>query len=649
MDKNPFLIPEIGQIEKKDKKVSEGQEWEETLVDSGPFRPRTVKPLFDYKKFKWVYFVIFTIFIVVWGRVFHLQIITGNDLRSAAEENRYRIYNLSAPRGVFYDRNNSLLVKNVPAFDLVAIPADLPKEKDKKEEIVNMINQIVNLKEEEKDIFLNNTNSDSYEPVLVKKNVEREVALIMEAEVDKFKGIKVEKNPIREYIYPEEFSHILGYIGKISEKELEDLGKINNDYQLIDYVGKEGVEKKYEKNLKGIKGKKQVEVDSIGNVRKTVAKEESVEGQDLILTIDKDLQLKSREILQNSIDKAKASKGVCITMNPKNGEVLSLVNIPSYDNNLFSTGIKVEDYKKLLNDPDKPLYNRAASGIYPPGSTIKPVMAAAGLQEGIIDINTTIIDRGSIDVVNKYNSDIVYHFVGWERSGLGPMNLYSAMAKSSDIYFYYVGGGYEDFEGLGAEKIIQYYRKFGLGSKTGIDLPTEVEGLIPTPAWKERVKEEQWYLGDTYHVSIGQGDLLTTPLQVLSWTATVANGGQVLRPYLVKEGVDRDKNILFKNEKNIVREGFIDDTHIEQVQRAMRETVLSGSGKLLSNLPVSSAGKTGTAQHGGGEETHASFIAFAPYEDPEIAIMVLVEDGGGGHDVAVPVANEVLKWYFGNK
>jgi penicillin-binding protein 2 len=229
------------------------------------------------------------------------------------------------------------------------------------------------------------------------------------------------------------------------------------------------------------------------------------------------------------------------------------------------------------------------------------------------------------------------------------MNLYSAMAESSDIYFYYVGGGYEDFNGLGADKIIQYYRKFGLGSKTGIDLPTEAEGLIPTPAWKEEVKGEEWYLGDTYHISIGQGDLLTTPLQVLSWTATVANGGQVLRPYLVKEGVDREKNVIFKNEKNVIREGFISDEYIDQVKRAMRETVLSGSGKLLSGLPVSSAGKTGTAQHGGSDKTHAWYTAYAPYEDPEIALVVLIEEGGEGHDAAVPVANDILKWYFENK
>ncbi len=646
MEKNPFIIPEIGHIEKKNKKGNEGYEWEETLVDSGPFRPRTVKPLFDYKKFKWVYFVIFIIFTIVWSRVFYLQIMSGDNLRSAAEENRYRIYNLSAPRGVIYDRNNNLLVKNIPAFDLVVIPADLPKNFEGKSNMLNDINKIISLDDEEKDIFLNETNNDSYEPVLVKKNLVRDEALIMEAKLDNFIGIKIEKNPIRDYLYPEEFAHILGYIGKISQEELEES---NNDYQAIDYIGKEGVEKKYENNLKGTKGKKQVEVDSVGNVRKTVAKEDAAEGQDLILTIDKDLQLESRRLLEEGLNKAKAKKGVCIAMNPKTGEILSFVNIPSYDDNLFSKGIKLEDYNKFLNDPDKPLYNRAVNGIYPPGSTIKPVMASAGLQEGVINENTTITDNGSIDVTNMYDASTVYHFVGWEKSGLGPMNVYSAIAKSSDIYFYYVGGGYEDFKGLGADKIIQYFRKFGLGAKTGIDLPSEAEGLIPTPAWKQEVKGEEWYLGDTYHISIGQGDLLTTPLQVLSWTSTVANGGQVLRPYLVKEGIDQDKNVIFENKKNVIRENFIDNKYINQVQRAMRETVLSGSGRLLSDLPVSSAGKTGTAQHGGSDQTHAWYTAYAPFEDPEIVLVVLVEEGGEGNEVAAPIANEILKWYFNNK
>jgi penicillin-binding protein 2 len=638
----------VGQIKNNSSNKNPGYEWEETLVDTGPFRPRTVKPLFNYEKFRWVYFIIFLIFLVILGRVFYLQILMGENLRSAAEENRYRIYTLSAPRGVIYDRNNNLLVRNVPAFDLVIIPADLPKGNDEREKIWENINSLIVLEEGEREIFHNDVNLDSYQPILVKKNISREDALMLETKIKDFPGIKIEKVPIREYVLADDFSHILGYIGKINSDELEEVKKTDDTYQPIDYIGKDGIEKRYEKNLKGKVGREQVEVDSLGNVKKTVAKEEPIVGQNLVLTIDKDLQAKVTEFLGEGIRDANTKKGVCIVMDVKSGEILSLVSLPSFDNNLFSEGISEEDYNALISNPEKPLYNRAVSGLYPPGSTIKPVIAAGGLQEGTISANTTINDAGVIDVPNKYNPDIVYHFVGWERSGLGLMNLYSAIAKSSDIYFYYLGGGYEDFKGLGAEKIIQYYRKFGLGKKTGIDLPDEADGLIPTFSWKEEVKGEEWYLGDTYHISIGQGDLLTTPLQVLSWTATIANGGEFLQPHILKEFMSNE-DVIYKNEKKVNREKFINDEYINLIQRAMRETVLDGSGRSLSGLPISVAGKTGTAQHKEDKENHAWFTAFAPYEDPEIAVVVLAEEGGDGDKAAVPIAGKVLEWYFSEK
>lgn len=643
---DPFDIDEVGDASGSNKE--KGFEWEETLVDTGPFRPRTVKPLFNYKKFKWIYFLIVFIFLIILSRLFYLQVYMGDDLRVAAEENRYRIYTLSAPRGVIYDRKNNLLVRNVPAFDLVLTPADL-NDNAGFENIWQGLSNLIELNQEEKNNILTNLDFESYEPVLIKENISREEALVLETNIDDFVGVKIEKVPIREYLYPDDFSHVLGYIGKINEKELKANEKQNLDYKLIDYIGKEGIEKKYEKDLRGISGKKQVEVDSVGNIKKVVAEEEPQSGNNLVLTIDKDLQAKSEEILQSWIKKAKAKKGVAISLNPKNGEILSIVSIPSYDNNVFSKGIDSEEYKKLIEDPDKPLYNRVISGIYPPASTIKSVMAAAGLQEGVINAETTIEDRGSIDVPNKYNPDIVYHFVGWERSGLGLMNVYSAVAKSSDIYFYYVGGGYEDFDGLGVEKIIEYYRKFGMGSKTGIDLPGEAEGLIPTPSWKEEVKQESWYLGDTYHISIGQGDLLTTPLQVLCWTAVFANGGELVKPYLLKDITSNTGDVIYSSQKKTVRKDFINNNYIDIVKRAMRETVLNGSGKSLSDLPFAAAGKTGTAQHGGSDKTHSWFTSFAPYEDPEIVTVVLVEEGGEGHDIAVPATKEILQWYFDNK
>jgi penicillin-binding protein 2 len=292
------------------------------------------------------------------------------------------------------------------------------------------------------------------------------------------------------------------------------------------------------------------------------------------------------------------------------------------------------------------LYNRAISGLYPPGSTIKPIVAAAGLQEGVITPQTIIHDTGAIDVPHKYNPNIVYHFVGWNKAGLGPVNLFSALALSSDIYFYYVGGGYKEFQGLGVENLIKYYKNFGLGEKLGIDLPGEASGIIPTPEWKETTKHEEWYLGDTYHISIGQGDLLVTPLQVAAWTACIASNGKLFRPFLVKKIIDNNGNVMQESKGDIIREGFIKNEYIELVKKGMRETVLSGSAQSLSSLPYEIAGKTGTAQHGGSDKTHAWFAGFAPYDHPKVVILVLVEDGGEGSKVAVPIAGKILDWYF---
>lgn len=645
MSKNPFEFSTFGEIKKKPDSKS-GHEWEESVVDAGPFRPQTVKLLFDFHKLKWVYFVIFFVFLVIFGRLFYLQIILGDTLRRAAEENRYRIHEVVAPRGVIYDRNNNLLVKNVPAFDVVIIPADLPKGEDKRKKIRDELKLLINLSPEEQENLTKEVNYKSFEPILIKKNIPQDQALILETKLAEFPGVRVEKNPIREYLTSVDFSHILGYVGKISKDDLENDKEQN--YQLTDFIGKDGLEKIYEKTLRGSNGKEQVEVDSGGNIIKVVASQKPVVGQNLVLTINRDLQIKAKEFLEQGLKSARAKRGAVIILDPENGEVLSLVSVPSFDNNIFNKSSLGNDYNALISNPDQPLYNRAISGLYPPGSTIKPVVASAGLQEGKITSTTIINDTGSIDVPHKYNPDIVYHFVGWNKSGLGPVNIFSAIALSSDIYFYYVGGGYKDFQGLGAENLYKYYKDFGLGEKLGIDLPGESGGIIPTPEWKKSTKNEEWYLGDTYHIAIGQGDLLVTPLQVAAWTACIASEGKLFQPFILKKIVDNNGDIIQENKSKIIREVAVKNEYFKIVKRGMRETVLSGSAKSLSSLPYEIAGKTGTAQHGGSDKTHAWFVGFAPYNQPKVAILVLVEDGGEGSAVAVPIASKILEWYFNN-
>lgn len=645
--KDPFSIDnQILDEESKDKKITSskrGEEWEETLMETNEEEEvRTVQPLFNYTKIKWLYLIVILIFLVLAGRIFYLQVIASESFRKAAEENRFRVQVIRAPRGIIYDSQRNLLVHNIPSFDVVAIPADLPENTGERGEIWQTLKDLVSLTEEELNEALTDVDYSSYQPILLKRGIEREKALILETKIKDLAGIVLEKNSIRQYSDAEFFSHILGYTGKISQEELEK----RENYLFNDYIGKSGLELYYESTLRGKNGKEQIEVSSIGKPERILAKEESKAGSDLALSLDKDLQKEMYEILKSGMVKAGSSRATAIAINPQNGEILALASLPSYDNNLFAKGISEKDYQRLAQDQDRPLFLRAISGTYPPGSTIKPVMAAAGLQEGIITKNTIINDTGVINVSHEHDPNITYTFYGWDRGGLGPMNIFSAIAKSSDIYFYTVGGGQDslNIKGLGVEKIAEYFKKFGLESKLGIDLPNEAEGLVPTPEWKEKIKQEMWYLGDTYHISIGQGDLLVTPLQVVSWTATIANGGTLYKPHLVKQVISPDGSTQ-DIQPDVIQSDFISSYNMNLVRQGMRETIISGSGLALADLPIKVAGKTGTAETGKGT-THAWFACFAPYENSEIALVVLVEEGGEGHEVAVPIAKDILKWYF---
>lgn len=331
-------------------------------------------------------------------------------------------------------------------------------------------------------------------------------------------------------------------------------------------------------------------------------------------------------------------------MDPRNGKILALVSLPSYDNNIFTDPANKNKINDILFDPFSPMIDRSISGRYPPGSTIKPVMSIAALSEGIIDKNTIIMDNGVLNIYGR-------NYFGWNRSGLGSMNVISALAQSSDIFFYTVGGGYENFKGLGVDKIDEYFWKFNLGKKLGIDLPGEIDGLVPTKEWKSSKEDNKtWNIGDTYNISIGQGDLLVTPLQVASWTSVFANKGTIYKPYLVERIISSDSGSIIKEYgPQAIKENFIDQKYIKIVRDGMREVVLSGSGESLRELNVKAAGKTGTAEFGTKGRTHAWFTVFAPYDNPEIVLTVLIEGGGEGGINAVPVAKDVLSWYFEDK
>ncbi|OGZ92182.1 MAG: hypothetical protein A2549_03525 [Candidatus Staskawiczbacteria bacterium RIFOXYD2_FULL_37_10] len=404
--------------------------------------------------------------------------------------------------------------------------------------------------------------------------------------------------------------------------------------------------------MRGTPGQKKEVKTASGIEQGTEILSEPEPGYNLVLNIDAGLQERIYNALGKSLENVGAKKGAAVAMDPKTGAVLALVSYPSYDNNLFSGGISQEDYDNLQNDVNQPLFNRAIQGQYPTGSTIKPFEAAAALQEKLISPTKQINDPGYILVPNQYDPSIVYRYGGVAPHGW--VDMKKALAVSSNIYFYTIGGGYEDQKGLGPTKIKEYLSLFGWNEKTGIDLPSEFSGLIPDPDWKKRVKGEGWWDGDTYNLSIGQSDLQTTPLQVASAYCAIANGGTLYKPQIVNKiisGSPGSSQLVKQFSPEVIRSNFIDPENLEIVREGMRDGVVQpyGLSTYLNDLPFSVAAKTGTAEIGYKDRFNVWSAVFAPYEDPQIVLVMTVERVNGLGAVTLPVAKEVLNWYFAEK
>ncbi len=443
---------------------------------------------------------------------------------------------------------------------------------------------------------------------------------------------------MRDYVEGKVFAHVLGFVGEASKEDLarlSDLGVRGGDK-----VGKANLELVDEQFLRGQPGERLIEVDTFGHQFRTLSEKTAVSGNSLVLTIDATLQKAVFDALSEGIEKSKAVGGAAVVQEVQTGEILSLVSLPSFEPNLFSTGISESDYQSLLSNPQKPLFNRAISGSYPPGSTFKLVTATAALEEGVITPSKTIDDKGSISVGS-------FVFKGWAPGGLGPVNLTTAIAKSSDIYFYTVGGGYGSQPGVGVEKLAEWARRLGLGAETLVDLTRETSGLVPDEAWKLQNRGEPWYIGNTYHMSIGQGDILVTPLQLNNLVAAIANGGTLFRPFLLKEVRDGQGSVLRRTTPEVLRSNVASPETLSLVRQGMRAAASpGGTAYPVYDFKLAVAGKTGTSEVGKGEKTHAWFTCFAPYESPEIAVTVFLEEGGEGSDDAAPVVRQILEHYF---
>ena len=616
-----------------------------------------------------------------------LQITRGDEFYLQSQENRFVTRTLFPPRGIFYDKNHTPLVENIPSFSIVF-------EKDA------FINAVAVQKESAKTCptsYISDTDikgnvypspsvvkvdcitaqktvspSDQLKIVLgslsgiLKKDssffsdlgfpkdysvkdapnelvIARDIPLDMVAEVnakrDALQGIVVIESYRREYKNPYALSHLVGFIGKVSGNDMQ----ANSQFKFEESIGKSGLEQFYDAQLRGTVGKKIVEGDSKGKETRFRLTQTPVNGSPLLLTIDGDLQNVSYDLLKSYTNGANG--GSVVVMDVRTGAIRALVSFPGFDSNKLSSSISNKEFQQLLSNRLSPMFDRSIAGEFPSGSVIKPLFAAAALQEHIIDPHKKVFTQGYIEIPNPYHPGESSIFKDWKNHGW--VDFYDAIANSVDVYFYMIGGGYKDQKGLGIDRLKKYAHAFGIGSKLGIDLPGEKEGFFPDPSNKALFdpKDPLWRVGDTYNVSIGQGGVKITPLQITAMIAAIANGGTLYRPHLLDAVLDDGGNIIKQIKPYIIRKDIIDGQHLEQVRIGMREAVTAGTARSLNDLPILVAAKTGTAQ-AGIKSPHAWFVAFAPYENPEIAITVMVEHGGEGSSIAAPITKEILKWYY---
>jgi penicillin-binding protein 2 len=614
---------------------------EEVLLDKlakkkeeemGIFEKRFEVPIFKTTLFRFFLFLI-SLLTILYLRTIQLQIIEAREFQIKSDSNKFLILKIKSERGVIYDKNFKQLVFNRPSFDLVLKKNDLPKDDRERERILKEVSQILKIDFEKLKEKINSQG----EKIKIFENLDHQTLIVLETKIDELSGFEIEKRIQREYIDGETISHLIGYLGK------------------ADFEGKEGIEKSYDQILRENPGKILIERDAKGRILSQKIVELPKPGKSLVLWLDFDLQKKIKEEMEKKIKEVEAKGGAAVAIDPKTGGILALVSLPSFDNNLFSKGISQEEWEKLQKDPKNAFLNRATSGQYLFGSTVKPFIALAALEEKIISPNKKIDCQGKIEIPHKYNPEIIYQFRDWTVHG--PTDIKKAIAESCNVFFYTIGGGYGDQEGLGPSKIKKYLEIFGFGKLIDSDfpLPSFAKGLIGDPEWKKKKFGESWWDGDTYNMSIGQGYILTTPLQVARAFAAIANGGKLLKPKFVKEIVDEEKNVIESIQPEIEREIQIDPKNLQIIKEGMRWAVTGqnsphASAVALSDLPVAAAAKTGTAQvlRKDCKDCYTIWISvFAPYEDPKIVLTIVLEDVRGRlSQVVVPVAKEILNWYF---
>ncbi|OGM99272.1 MAG: penicillin-binding protein 2 [Candidatus Yanofskybacteria bacterium RIFCSPLOWO2_01_FULL_41_34] len=633
----------------KDYRVSVNEDWvspEETLLDSGSEYSDIETPI-SADVFRFTFMVALILLAVAMTFTFKIGIADHDSYADLALQNKSVNFPIPPPRGVIMDRFGKQLVKNLPSFDLLvfsrevkANPSDVNRDK---------VAEVLKIKPEEFRIFISEgirANSNFFAATNLNKD---QVLAIKYLDPD---GYYVVPNVKRYYVSGQEFSQIIGYIGKVNQDDFKD-----EYYYSTDMIGRLGAEAWYEEVLRGDHGRiffssngKTIEDPQFGKDQKNDLNTDPVQGKNLVLNIDHDLQKKLYNELREILVSAGLSRGAAIIQNPQNGAVLAMVSFPSFDNNLFVKGLSDSQFKNLFESKTKPLFNRVIGGLYNPGSTIKPFIGMTALQEGIVTPQDTIKDCISLTVPNPFDKNSPYIFKNW-RQDYGLFNLKKSIAQSCNIFFFTVGGGPPadggNILGLGAEKIDKYLMAVMANSKLGIDIPGEESGFVPTPDWKLKTRGENWYQGDTYNISIGQGDLLVTPLWLNSYISAIANGGTIYKPMIAQKVVDENNNDMEIFKQQALAKLPFEDNIIQEMKSYMEETVISGTAGILKDLPVKAGAKTGTAEVVKGKSINSLFTAFAPFDNPELNITVLIEGSVSNQGLAIRAAHNVLKWYFG--
>lgn len=587
-----------------------------------------------------ILFFVVTLFfgILFAGRLFLLSSGKGELYKARAAMNAGKPFNIPAIRGVIYDRFGKPLVQNEPAFRVDLNIASAKRQNADFSKVFLSLSEILGKEKTEFDSLLEKADLEKAASIVVARDPSPEQIIAIRGLGADF--LEIQDDYRRQYLKGSSFAHILGYTG---------LAEFN------DVRGKTGLEAYYDEFLRGEDGVRLVYRDAFGKPLEEKLLIESKTGGHLYTTIDSGLQEYFYRRLSEALRVLGRQAGVGIALNPQNGEILALVSLPGYDGNIFTRSGNSKSRQALLLDPSLPLFNRAISGVYAPGSTIKPLVAAAALNEKIINPEKQIFSAGFIEIPNPYFPDQPSRFLDWKPHGW--VDLRAALARSSNVYFYAVGGGVGDVKGLGIEKLKEYWQKFGLGFKTGIDLDSESIGFLPDPQEKMKRSNDIWRLGDTYNAAIGQGDVLATPLQLVNYIGAIANGGKFYKPHIVastrhfvapQEWSESGLDEIVEIRPEIIRDVSSLKEAIKEVQEGMNDAVSKpyGTASLLGNLPISVAAKTGSAQVANNTQTNAFFVAYAPADNPQIAILVLIENAREGSLNAVPVGKDVLDWYY---